>query len=57
MKWEDEINKRRDKWNKVFSFEEYMNQAADSPRTYIRSSAVYFRDLFHYFGGDGKKWV
>ncbi|MCY4643258.1 MAG: hypothetical protein OXB88_01435 [Bacteriovoracales bacterium] len=54
MEWIEEVNKRKDSWNKIFSFEEYMHQTANNPRTYIRSSAIYFRDLFHYFGGNEK---
>ena len=52
MEWIKETDKQKNDWNEIFSFEEYMDQVAGHPRTYIRSTSIYFKDLFHYFGKD-----
>ena len=54
MKWIEQTDGPGSNWNEIFSFEEYMEQAAKRPKTFVRPTGLYFKDLFHHFGGDKK---
>lgn len=49
MKWIEE-SKNREEWTKIFSFEEFMESMEKNPRTFVRPTNIYFRDMFNYFG-------
>ncbi len=52
MKWIEEASKQTDKWNEILSFEEFMGRLEKNPLTFIRTTALYFKDLFEYYGRD-----
>lgn len=50
MKWTPQADPQKNYCTEVHSFEEYMELASRQPRTFARSSNIYFKDLFEYFG-------
>lgn len=50
MKWLDELSKDEHKADQILSFEEYMDIFTKSPRRECRTSAIYLKDMFDYFG-------
>ena len=54
MKWLEEATKQKNHWHEIYSFFEYMEQVTKGPRSYVRSTGIYLKDMFHYFGQDEK---
>lgn len=52
MKWIEKANKHSEEWIEVLSFEEFMNRTEKNPKSFVRSSNLFFRDIFDYYGKD-----
>lgn len=51
MKWIEE-SKLKEEWTRTISFEDYMDSVEKNPRSYVRPTNLYFKDLFNYYGTD-----
>lgn len=51
MDWLEEVN-QEEKFQEIFSFEEYMNIFEEYIERELRTTGMYFKDLFDYFGKD-----
>lgn len=52
MEWLEEVNNQEPRFEEIFSFDEYMNIFHEHPKREIRTSSMYLKDLFDYFGKD-----
>lgn len=52
MEWLEEVNNQEERFDEIFSFDEYMDIFKGNYIKELRSSAMYFKDLFDYFGRD-----
>lgn len=54
MEWLEEVNNQEERFDEIFSFDEYMNIFDTFPQRELRTTAMYLKDLFNYFGKDNK---
>ena len=52
MEWLEEVNNQEERFEEIFSFNEYMEIFKNNYTQEMRTSALYFKDLFDYFGRD-----
>lgn len=52
MEWLEEVNNQAERFEEIFSFDEYMSIFNKQAKRELRTSAMYLRDLFNYFGKD-----
>ena len=50
MKWLEEVNQQEQRSSQVHSFEEYMDLFDQSPSQELRTTSMYFSDLFNFYG-------
>lgn len=55
MEWLEEVNNQEQRFEEIFSFDEYMNIFKEHPGRELRTSAMYLKDMFNYFGKDEKE--
>ncbi len=52
MEWLEEVNNLEERFEEIFSFDEYMTIFEENPAQELRTSAHYFKDMFLHFGKD-----
>lgn len=52
MDWLEEVNKEEEKFDQVCAFEEYMKIFEQHPSRELRTSSMYLKDMFDYYGKD-----
>ena len=52
MEWLEEVNNQEERFEEIFSFDEYMNIFNENSTRELRTTAMYLKDLFNYFGKD-----
>ena len=52
MDWLEEVNNLEDRIEDIFSFDEYMNIFQENYLKELRTTAMYFKDMFDYYGRD-----
>lgn len=50
MDWLEEVNREEEKFDQVCSFEEYMETFQKHPSRELRTSSMYLKDMFDYYG-------
>jgi len=50
MEWLEEVNNQEDQFQEILSFDEYMQRLKEKPKSEIRTSAHYLKDMFLHFG-------
>lgn len=50
MDWLEEVNKEENNFEQIFSFDEYMNIFEKDPHRELRTSSMYLKDMFDYYG-------
>ncbi len=50
MKWIDKANEDQSNPEEILSFSEYMNYLEENPKKELRTTALYLRDVFDYYG-------
>ena len=54
MDWLEEVNNLEDRFEEIFSFDEYMNIFKANYRKELRTTSTYFKDMFDFYGRDEK---
>ena len=54
MDWLEEVNNQEERFEEIFSFDEYMDIFKESFNDQLRTSGMYFKDMFDYFGRDAE---
>ena len=52
MDWLEEVNKEEEKFDQIFSFNEYMEIFERNPSRELRTSSMYLKDMFDFYGKD-----
>ncbi|MEX0798227.1 MAG: hypothetical protein WEB87_05715 [Bacteriovoracaceae bacterium] len=52
MDWLEEVNKDEEKFDRIFSFNEYMEAFEKNPSRELRTSSMYLKDMFEFYGKD-----
>lgn len=52
MDWLAEVNNLEERFEEIFSFDEYMSIFEENPKQELRTCGQYFKDMFNYFGRD-----
>lgn len=52
MDWLEEVNKEEKKFDQVCSFDEYMETFENNPSRELRTSSMYLKDMFDFYGTD-----
>lgn len=55
MDWLAEVNNQEERFEEIFSFDEYMNIFDKNFKNELRTTALYLKDMFNYFGRDEKE--
>ena len=50
MNWMEEVNKEEGRYQTVMSFDEYMKMFEKLPHKELRTSGIYLKEMFDYFG-------
>lgn len=50
MNWMEEVNKEEGRYQTLMSFDEYMTMFEKNPHQELRTSSIYLKDMFDYFG-------
>lgn len=54
MDWLEEVNNEEDRFEEIFSFDEYMEIFEKHPKRELRTTSHYLKDLFDFYGKDEK---
>ncbi len=54
MDWLEEVNNHEQRFEEIFSFDEYMNLFEQSPQRELRTTAHFLKDMFDHYGRDEK---
>jgi serine protein kinase len=52
MDWLEEVNNEEDRFEEIFSFDEYMEIFEKSPKRELRTTGLYLKDMFDFYGKD-----
>ncbi|MCO4752956.1 MAG: hypothetical protein KC478_00670, partial [Bacteriovoracaceae bacterium] len=52
MDWLEEVNKEEEKFDQIFSFDEYMEIFEKAPSRELRTTSMYLKDMFDFYGTD-----
>ena len=50
MDWLEEVNNQEERIEEIFSFDEYMRIFKENYKRELRSSAMFFKDMFDVYG-------
>jgi len=54
MDWLEEVNNEEERVLQILSFDEYMNVFEENSKRELRTSSMYFKDMFEFYGKDDK---
>ena len=54
MDWLEEVNNHEQRFEEIFSFDEYMNLFEKKPQRELRTTAHFLKDMFDHYGRDEK---